>query len=80
MEFVITYLIINLVFLIPILYAADKRDISLNKALLVSFVFSSIIGFLFILCHPTRAEVNYQRKMLEMMSKLVDKMDVEEKN
>lgn len=79
MEFIIVYFIINLVFLIPVLYAADKRDVSLNKALLVSFVFSPIIGFLFILCHPTRAEVKFQREMLDMMDNLMNKSKEEEK-
>lgn len=78
MEFIFIYFIINLVFLLPVLYAADKREVSLGKALLVSFVFSPIIGFLFILCHPTRDEIKYQEKMLLRMDKILEKLSKEE--
>lgn len=81
MEAIITaYIIVNFVSLIPISHAAEKRDVGFYKTMIISLVFSSIIGFLFILCHPSKAEVNYHDRMLEMMRKIADQTKIEEKN
>lgn len=73
MEYIILYFAVNLICLIPILYAADKRDVGFSKAMLISFVFSPLIGFLFILCHPTREDVIFHKKMLDAINTKSDK-------
>ena len=74
MEYIILYFAVNLIYLIPILYAADKRDVGFSKAMLISFVFSPVIGFLFILCHPTREDVIFHKKMLDAINDKSDKI------
>ena len=57
------YALVNLISLIPVAHAADKR---------VALIFSPLIGFLFILCHPTKTEKEYQDRMIRMMNDLPD--------
>ena len=54
------YALVNLISLIPVAHAADKRVVSTGWASLVALIFSPLIGFLFILCHPTKTEKEYQ--------------------
>lgn len=66
------YAVMNFLSLIPTAYAADKRVVSLGFSCLIALIFSPLIGFLYILCHPTKAEKEYQDKMLRKMNDLPD--------
>lgn len=73
-NFLFVYLLVNFVSLIPIAYAADKRTVGTGWAVLVSLIFSPLIGFLFILCHPSKAEIDYQQRMIRIMNDLPDRL------
>lgn len=73
----ILYFVVNFISLVPIAYAADKRTVSCGWAALVSLVFSPIIGFLFILCYPSKSDLDYQQRMLRMMNDLPEKIGKE---
>ena len=66
------YALVNLISLIPVAHAADKRVVSTGWASLVALIFSPLIGFLFILCHPPKTEKEYQDRMIRMMNDLPD--------
>ena len=66
------YALVNLISLIPVAHAADKRVVSTGWASLVALIFSPLIGFLFILGHPTKTEKEYQDRMIRMMNDLPD--------
>ena len=66
------YALVNLISLIPVAHAADKRVVSTGWTYLVALIFSPLIGFLFILCHPTKTEKEYQDRMIRMMNDLPD--------
>ena len=54
--------------IIPVAYAADKRQVGIGITALISLLFTPFIGFLFILCHPTKDEVEYHQRMLRMIN------------
>ncbi|WP_118299363.1 hypothetical protein [Bacteroides ovatus] len=68
------YFLINFIAMIPVAYAADKRIVSTGWAALITLIFSPVIGFLFVLCYPTKAESEYQEKMLLRMNNILERL------
>ena len=66
------YALVNLISLIPVAHAADKRVVSTGWASLVALIFSHLIGLLFILCNTTKTEKENQDRSIRMIHYLPD--------
>ena len=76
-EILYIYLFVSFITIIPLSYAADNRKVNLVGAAIVSLLFSPIIGFLFVLCHPYKSVIDYQQRMLRMMNDMPEKLKKE---
>lgn len=73
MENFSTYLIaFNIIGSLVLLFAALEREISMWLAFIVSLIFTPIIGYLFLLCFPTKVEVDSKILLKRIMDKLCE--------
>ena len=74
------YFLINLLCCIPVAFAADQRTAKQWHSFLLCLLISPILALLYILCFPTRNEVEMKDKMIVRLDNIVRKLDDKEEN
>lgn len=69
-ETLFTYFFINCLFLIPLVHAAKHREVRVLTASLVSLIYTPIIGFLFVISHPLKSDLEFHDKLLNQLSEI----------
>lgn len=74
----ITYLFLFNVFgSLALMFAALERTVSLWLALIVSVIFSPVIGFLFVLCFPTKIDEDTKLYLKTILDRIDKRNDAE---
>lgn len=69
-----TYFFVNFLFIIPLVHAADKRDVRPLTASLVTLICTPIIGFLFVISHPLKSDLEFHDELLNRLSEINEKI------
>lgn len=69
-DFIILYLFSNIIGSMLLLIAANERTVPSFLAFVISILCSFLVGYLFILCYPTRLEKENSEKINRLLERI----------